>query len=249
MAQQSAAQSDGAPPTSPVESATGLTSARDPSGTTFRAGTRPRRRRPTGAPRRRRGDFARNEGVLRITEKCIYLLGPDGQVRHLLIWPAADTRCDAAHRRIIFRNPPYRDPPSEVGHRKTDSTLSLVAVASPWARTRLPLTRRFSFRRMPHARRRPGGTSARSRPTRYSVFASRRLAAVWSSRGNRLVDCSRHHDLAFGTGRAESFCPCLGDPRAIAERRRLGGRVPVDEGEREDDHRNCVITAATPSKP
>jgi hypothetical protein len=58
--------------------------------------------------------FALAGGVLRITDACTYLLGTEGQVAYLLVWRAADTRWDAEDRRIVFRNPEYRDPPSQV---------------------------------------------------------------------------------------------------------------------------------------
>lgn len=59
-------------------------------------------------------DFARDVGVLRITDKCTYLLDRNGQVRSLLVWPPEGVRWDAARRVIVFRNPLYRDPPGEV---------------------------------------------------------------------------------------------------------------------------------------
>lgn len=53
-------------------------------------------------------------GTLLITETCTYLLDQTGEVAYLLVWRAADTRWDAQRGRIVFRNPDYREPPSEI---------------------------------------------------------------------------------------------------------------------------------------
>ena len=58
--------------------------------------------------------FAGAAGTLRITDSCTYLLDRDEQIAYVLVWRAADTIWDAERRRIIFRNPEYRDPPSQI---------------------------------------------------------------------------------------------------------------------------------------
>jgi hypothetical protein len=76
--------------------------------------------------------FALTGGTLRITETCTYLLGPDGGVSYLVVWRATDTIWDGERRRIIFRNPEYRDPPSQIFALADGQHVQLGGGAAPF---------------------------------------------------------------------------------------------------------------------
>lgn len=50
------------------------------------------------------GDTALTEGILRISDRCVLLEGPDGSAS-LLVWPRGQTTWDASARLIQFKNP------------------------------------------------------------------------------------------------------------------------------------------------
>jgi hypothetical protein len=53
-------------------------------------------------------------------------------VAYLLVWRSADTMWDAEGRRIVFRNPDYRNPPSEIFVLEDGQHISLGGGDAPF---------------------------------------------------------------------------------------------------------------------